>query len=118
MGFLEMLPLMGKGLWETLYMTVGSTALAYLIGLPLGLLLAATAVTEEEVEDVGRRLHGPGLAPLDGRDMHHRVQRNLGSSGQVNGLQRSRIERGHTGTFHRIKCVIKRSHRLLGSVPF
>lgn len=43
MGFLEMLPLMGKGLWETLYMTVGSTALAYLIGLPLGLLLAATA---------------------------------------------------------------------------
>ena len=43
MGFLEMLPLLGKGLWETLYMTVGSTALAYLIGLPLGLLLAATA---------------------------------------------------------------------------
>ena len=39
MGFLEMLPLMGKGLWETLYMPVGSTALAYLIGLPLGLLL-------------------------------------------------------------------------------
>lgn len=43
MGFIEMLPLMGKGLWETLYMTVGSTAVAYLLGLPLGLLLCVTA---------------------------------------------------------------------------
>lgn len=43
MGFVEMLPLMGKGLWETLYMTVGSTALAYILGLPLGLLLCVTA---------------------------------------------------------------------------
>lgn len=43
MGFVEMLPLMGKGLWETLYMTLGSTLLAYVIGLPVGLLLCVTA---------------------------------------------------------------------------
>lgn len=43
MGFVEMVPLMAKGLWETLYMTVGSTLLAYVIGLPLGLLLCVTA---------------------------------------------------------------------------
>lgn len=43
MGFVEMVPLMAKGLWETLYMTVGSTILAYVIGLPLGLLLCVTA---------------------------------------------------------------------------
>lgn len=43
MGFVEMVPLMAKGLWETLYMTLGSTALAYVIGLPLGLLLCVTA---------------------------------------------------------------------------
>lgn len=43
MGFAEMLPMIGKALWETLYMTVGSAAMAYLIGLPLGVLLAVTA---------------------------------------------------------------------------
>ena len=32
-----------KGLWETIYMTVGATVLAYIVGLPLGLVLAATA---------------------------------------------------------------------------
>ena len=31
-----------KGIWETIYMTLISTAFAYIIGLPLGLLLAAT----------------------------------------------------------------------------
>lgn len=38
-----MLDLVLKGLWETIYMTVGATALAYIVGLPLGLVLAATA---------------------------------------------------------------------------
>ncbi len=32
----------GKGIYETLYMTLASTALAYLIGLPLGVLLLVT----------------------------------------------------------------------------
>lgn len=38
-----MLDLVLKGLWETIYMTVGATVLAYIVGLPLGLVLAATA---------------------------------------------------------------------------
>lgn len=38
-----MLDLVLKGLWETVYMTVGATALSYIVGLPLGLILAATA---------------------------------------------------------------------------
>ena len=38
-----MLDLVLKGLWETIYMTVGPTVLAYIVGLPLGLVLAATA---------------------------------------------------------------------------
>ena len=38
-----MLDLVLKGLWETIYMTVGVTVLAYIVGLPLGLVLAATA---------------------------------------------------------------------------
>ena len=37
-----MLDLVLKGLWETIYMTVGATVLAYIVGLPLGLVLAAT----------------------------------------------------------------------------
>ena len=36
-----MLDLVLKGLWETIYMTVGATVLAYIVGLPLGLVLAA-----------------------------------------------------------------------------
>lgn len=39
-----MLDLVLKGLWETVYMTVGATVLSYIVGLPLGLILAATAV--------------------------------------------------------------------------
>lgn len=31
-----------QGLWETVYVTVLSTLFAYIIGLPLGLLLAVT----------------------------------------------------------------------------
>ena len=31
-----------KGLWETIYMTLGSTALAYAIGIPLGLYLVVS----------------------------------------------------------------------------
>ena len=38
-----MLDLVLRGLWETIYMTVGATVLAYIVGLPLGLVLAATA---------------------------------------------------------------------------
>ncbi|ANW99939.1 methionine ABC transporter permease [Thermoclostridium stercorarium subsp. thermolacticum DSM 2910] len=37
-----MLELLGMGILETLYMTVGSTALAYAFGLPLGVLLYVT----------------------------------------------------------------------------
>lgn len=37
-----MLELLGKGILETLYMTVVSTALAYVFGLPLGVLLYVT----------------------------------------------------------------------------
>lgn len=37
-----MLALMGQGVIETIYMTVISTALAYLVGLPLGLILVVT----------------------------------------------------------------------------
>ena len=37
-----MLGLLGEGILETLYMTLASTALAYLFGLPLGVLLVVT----------------------------------------------------------------------------
>lgn len=43
MGISEMLPMIGKALWETLYMTMGSALVAYAIGLPAGLLLAVTS---------------------------------------------------------------------------
>lgn len=38
----EMFSLMGIGLWETLYMVVGSMIVAYLLGVPLGLFLVVT----------------------------------------------------------------------------
>lgn len=38
----DLLPMLLRGLRETLYMTVLSTALAYIIGLPLGILLVVT----------------------------------------------------------------------------
>lgn len=38
----EMLELIGKGVLETLYMTLYSTILAYIIGLPLGIILVTT----------------------------------------------------------------------------
>ena len=38
-----MLDLVLKGLWETISLTVGATVLAYIVGVPLGLILAATA---------------------------------------------------------------------------
>lgn len=40
----EMIALMVQGLWETLYMTILSTAAAYALGLPIGLLLVVTDV--------------------------------------------------------------------------
>ena len=40
-----MFEIIGKGIWETLYMTLFSTFLAYVIGLPLGIALV---VTEED----------------------------------------------------------------------
>ena len=43
MNISAMLPMIGKGLGETLLMTVGSALVAYIIGLPLGVLLAVTA---------------------------------------------------------------------------
>ncbi|NLZ69801.1 MAG: ABC transporter permease [Clostridiaceae bacterium] len=42
MTTLELLRLLGQGLLETLYMTLISTFLSYLIGLPLGMLLTVT----------------------------------------------------------------------------
>ncbi len=38
----NMLGLVGTGLLETVYMTLGSTVIAYIIGLPVGLLLVVT----------------------------------------------------------------------------
>ena len=37
-----MLALVGTGFWESIYMTLISTFFAYVIGLPLGLLLVVT----------------------------------------------------------------------------
>lgn len=42
MSIQQMIPLMGKGVLETLYMTLVSTALAYVAGIPLGVLLIVT----------------------------------------------------------------------------
>lgn len=39
----EMIALLGQGIWETLYMTVLSTVLAYVIGIPLGVLVFVTS---------------------------------------------------------------------------
>ena len=39
MSFGQILALVPEALWESIYMTIGSTALAYVIGLPLGLVL-------------------------------------------------------------------------------
>lgn len=38
----QLWPTMVNGFWETLYMTLAATAFAYLIGLPLGVLLVVT----------------------------------------------------------------------------
>lgn len=43
MSFSQILGLVPTALWESIYMTIGSTALAYVIGLPLGLVLVVTA---------------------------------------------------------------------------
>lgn len=40
---LEFWRMLGKGVLETLYMTLGGTLLAYILGLPMGLLLVASA---------------------------------------------------------------------------
>ena len=42
MSWDQLLPLILEGLWDTLYMTIPSTVLSYLIGMPLGLLLVVT----------------------------------------------------------------------------
>ena len=36
----EVINMLLKGIWETLYMTLGSTILGYVLGLPMGILLA------------------------------------------------------------------------------
>ena len=38
----QLLSLLGKGILETLYMTVVSTAIAYVLGIPIGVLLYVT----------------------------------------------------------------------------
>ncbi|MGI6724628.1 MAG: methionine ABC transporter permease [Christensenellales bacterium] len=43
MSWDQIWPLILQGLWETLYMTIPSTVLSYLVGMPLGLLLVVTA---------------------------------------------------------------------------
>ncbi len=43
MSFSQILGLIPEALWESIYMTVGSTVLAYVIGLPLGMVLVVTA---------------------------------------------------------------------------
>lgn len=42
MSWDQLMPLIFEGLWDTLYMTIPSTVLSYLIGMPLGLLLVVT----------------------------------------------------------------------------
>ena len=42
MPFSQLMPLMWQGTLETLYMTLVSTLIAYVLGLPLGILLITT----------------------------------------------------------------------------
>ena len=42
MGTKEITDMIINGVWATLYMTVASTVLGYLFGLPMGVLLAIT----------------------------------------------------------------------------
>lgn len=43
MSWEQLAPVLLQGLWETLYMTVPSTVISYLIGMPLGVLLVSSA---------------------------------------------------------------------------
>lgn len=43
MSLSQILALVPEALWESIYMTIGSTVLAYVIGLPLGFVLVVTA---------------------------------------------------------------------------
>ena len=38
----EILDMLGQGIWDSLYMTIFSTVFAYIIGLPLGVVLVMT----------------------------------------------------------------------------
>ena len=38
----QMIEILSNGIWETLYMTIVSTAFAYLFGIPLGVILYIT----------------------------------------------------------------------------
>jgi len=42
MNIVEMLPLIGRELWATIYMTLASTLVSYILGIPLGLILVVT----------------------------------------------------------------------------
>jgi len=42
MNIVEMLPLIGHELWATIYMTLASTVVSYILGIPLGLILVVT----------------------------------------------------------------------------
>ena len=37
-------PLLAEGVWESVYMTLATTALAYVLGLPMGVLLTVAAL--------------------------------------------------------------------------
>ena len=61
MQLTEMLSLIVKGFWETLYMTLGATLVAYAIGLPLGLLLILTDPQGLKPMPVFNRVLGVGI---------------------------------------------------------
>lgn len=42
MNIVEMIPLIGRELWATIYMTLASTLVSYILGIPLGLILVVT----------------------------------------------------------------------------
>ena len=54
----QLLELLGKGLTETLYMTLGSAILAYALGLPMGILLVVTDKSGIRPKPVFNRMLG------------------------------------------------------------
>ena len=75
----EMLLLMGEALLETLFMTLVSAALAYVLGLPLGVVLVVTDADGIEPADMLR------IAPTVVMDCTHSVQRPGAAGGKTGG---------------------------------